>query len=293
MDSYHKRKKLLEEKYGKLINVRPYNDETFNNKIASDKQQKYIKEIQDISDEEGLKRAYETKDGLYQHYNKLFIAGTKDPIDFIDDLKLPFDDTLNKTTRGRTADAYYRSHHEIDTVIGHSLGGAVALSLQNAYKKQDGNPYGIVQSKTFGSPTVSGNIKSPILKNIVKNEIASAGAAGMGYIGASADSAIGFSDGGLLTGLGADIGKKISTDFANRITSDTNTSPDRIRYFGDPISAMDFNATTVMPSFGFRWKNSAHSYKELFIKDAIPLHDVERNPLTPSPEDSKADVITE
>ena len=125
MESYHKRKKLLEEKYGKLINVRPYNK---SEGIASDKQQKFVKQLQDISDEEGLKRAYETKDGLYQHYNKLFIAGTKDPIDFVDDLKLPFDDTLNKTTRGRTADAYYRSHHEIDTVIGHSLGGAAALS---------------------------------------------------------------------------------------------------------------------------------------------------------------------
>ena len=30
----------------------------------------------------------------------------------------------------------------------------------------------------------------------------------MGYIGASADSAIGFADGGLFSGLGADIGKK-------------------------------------------------------------------------------------
>ena len=43
------------------------------------------------------------------------------------------------------------------------------------------------------------------------------------------DSAIGFGDGGLLTGMGADIGKKVSTDFANRITSYTNTSTDRIR----------------------------------------------------------------
>ena len=86
MESYHKRKKKLEEKYGKLINVRPYNGPEG---IASDRQQKYIKEIQDISDEEGLKRAYEAKDGLYQHYNKLFIAGTKDfPQDHIDDLKL-------------------------------------------------------------------------------------------------------------------------------------------------------------------------------------------------------------
>ena len=51
MDSYHKRNKLLEEKYGKLINVRPYNDEIANHKIASDRQQKQVKELQDISDQ--------------------------------------------------------------------------------------------------------------------------------------------------------------------------------------------------------------------------------------------------
>ena len=43
----------------------------------------------------------------------------------------------------------------------------------------------------------------------------------------------------------------------------------------------------------FIWNNSAHSYQGLFIKDAAPVHDVERNPLTPSPEDSKAEVTTE
>ena len=168
MESYHKRKRLLEEKYGKLINVRapatrrPFNDDIG---IADNKHQKYVKQLQDITDEEGLERAYETKYGLYQHYNKLFIAGTKDfPVDHIDDLKLPFDDTLNKTKRGRDADAYYRSHHETDTVIGHSLGGAVALSLEKQCKIEGDNPYGIIQSKTFGSPTVSGNISNPLLK---------------------------------------------------------------------------------------------------------------------------------
>ena len=100
MGSYHKRKKILEEKYGKLINLTPYNDDVG---IADNKQQKYVRapatrrQLQDISDEEGFNRAYDTKDGLYQHYNKLFIAGTKDPIDMICDLKLPFDDTLNNT----------------------------------------------------------------------------------------------------------------------------------------------------------------------------------------------------
>ena len=59
------------------------------------------RQIADISDDEGLRLAYETKYGLYQHYNKSIIAGTKDPIDMVDDLELPLDDTLNITTRGK------------------------------------------------------------------------------------------------------------------------------------------------------------------------------------------------
>ena len=106
------------------------------------------------------------------------------------------------------------------------------------------------------------------------------------------DSAIGFSDGGWFSGLGVDTGKKASSDFANRIAENTSTSPDRIRYFGDPVFMFD-NSTTVMPSMGFRCKSSAHSYKGLFIKDAVPIHDVERNPLSTSPGDSKAEVLTE
>ena len=293
MKSYHKRKKLLEEKYGKLLYLKPYNVEKINNKIADNKHQNYVKKLQDVTDQEGLNRAYDTKDGLYQHYNKLFIAGTKDKIDFVDDLKLPFDETLTKTNRGRDIDSYYRRHHEIDTVIGHSLGGSVALALEKKYKKEGDSPYGIVQSKTFGAPVVSGNISNPLLRNIIKDEIIGTGTAGGLALGSSADAAIGFSDGGLLAGLGADIGKKASADFANRITSDTNTTPDRIRYFGDPISAMDFNATTIFPSFKQRWRNSAHSYPGLQIADKVPLHDVERSPLEPSPDDDDESIITE
>ena len=133
MESYQKRKRRLEENYGKRIQVNSFNDKV----LKKTKKEEYVKQIADITDEEGLKLAYGTKDGLYQHYNKLLTAGTKDsPIDHLDDPKLPFDDTLNKTKWGRDADAYYRSHHEISTVIGHSLGGAVALSLKNNIKKK-------------------------------------------------------------------------------------------------------------------------------------------------------------
>ena len=61
----------------------------------------------------------------------------------------------------------------------------------------------------------------------------------------------------------------------------SGTNPNRIRWAGDPISALDFNSTTVMPSFKQRFNNSAHSYAGLF-KDAVPIHDTMRNNLTPS-----------
>ena len=110
---------------------------------------------------------------------------------------------------------------------------------------------------------MSGNVGSrfgKLCKTIIKDEFIGAGVASGLAIGTPADSAIGFADGGLLIALGADIGKKVSTDMANRLTEDNNTSPDRIRYFGDLIGAMDCNAKTVMPPFKHRWNNSAHSY---------------------------------
>ena len=97
MESYQTRKRLLEEEYGKLIHVK-----LFNHKVNKNRNDKYVEQIADITDGEGLKLAYETKGGLYQHYNKLLIAGTKDwPGDAIDDFKLQFDDTLNNTKRSR------------------------------------------------------------------------------------------------------------------------------------------------------------------------------------------------
>ena len=51
-----------------------------------------------MSDEEGLKRAYDSPNRYYQHRNILFVAGTKDfPQDHLDDLTLPYGNTLNLT----------------------------------------------------------------------------------------------------------------------------------------------------------------------------------------------------
>ena len=63
--------------------------------VKHNKNKRYVKQMADITDEEGLEQAYESNDGLHQHYNKLFIVGTRDfPTDHIDGLRLPFNDTL-------------------------------------------------------------------------------------------------------------------------------------------------------------------------------------------------------
>ena len=67
MESYHKRKRILEEKYGKLITLKPFNDDigiVDKGLGPLPQQQKFVKQLQDITGEEGLKRAYETKGGL-------------------------------------------------------------------------------------------------------------------------------------------------------------------------------------------------------------------------------------
>ena len=70
-------------------------------------------------------------------------------------------------------------------------------------------------------------------------------------------------------------------------------APNRIQYFGDPISAFDFNATAITPSLKQSWNNSAHSYSGLFVKGAVPLHDTMNNPLPISGNGEDAGIITE
>ena len=59
--------------------------------ISSGRTDYRVPKERQVSDAEGLKRAYSYGRGLYQKGNNLYIAGTKDARDVLDDLKLPFD----------------------------------------------------------------------------------------------------------------------------------------------------------------------------------------------------------
>ena len=110
-----------------------------------------------LTDTQGLRLASESPNRIYRNGSILYIAGTKDPIDFYDDLKLPFYQTRN-TKRYKDVDRFIqdgaieidgKKHYGITDIISHSLGSAVGQQINNDY----GN---INRSRSYGSPFISG-----------------------------------------------------------------------------------------------------------------------------------------
>ena len=110
-----------------------------------------------LTDTQGLRLAYESPNRIYKNGSILYIAGTKDPIDFNDDLQLPFYQTRN-TKRYKDVDKFIKDdaieidgkkHYGVTDVISHSLRSAVGQQINNDY----GN---IFRSRSYGSPFVSG-----------------------------------------------------------------------------------------------------------------------------------------
>ena len=101
--------------------------------------------IPTISDAEGLKKAYEQPNKIYINNNKMYIAGTSNLQDVWDDFKIPFHLT-SRSKRYEDAEKMLKENPQVDNIIGHSLGSAVALELN----KNNNNKY---DTTTYGSPT--------------------------------------------------------------------------------------------------------------------------------------------
>ena len=96
----------------------------------------------------GLDRAYATDVGLYSAGDTLYIAGTKSLHDAYDDLKIPIRATT-QAERHREASMVLNSNPQLTRVVGHSLGGAVALDLEQRNSK--------LHSVTYGAPVLNFN----------------------------------------------------------------------------------------------------------------------------------------
>ena len=134
-----------------------YEPPSTKNKINNEVREELAGNWSFLTDTQGLKGAYESPGRIYRNGSQLYIAGTKDPIDFWDDLKLPFHQTrhtkrykdVDKFIKDGAIDIDGKKHYGITDVISHSLGSAVGQQINNDY----GN---LFRSRSYGSPFVSG-----------------------------------------------------------------------------------------------------------------------------------------
>ena len=149
----------------------PYEAPNNRNKINEDVKQELAGTETFLTDTQGLRLAYESPNRIYRNGSILYIAGTKDPIDFYDDLKLPYYQTRN-TKRYKDVDKFLqdgaieidgKKHYGITDIISHSLGSAVGQQINNDY----GN---IFRSRSYGSPFVSSQRPEDTGTNKLKNK---------------------------------------------------------------------------------------------------------------------------
>ena len=147
---------LQEEKAQQLMEERMHASHA--NKLLNDREKYPSGGVSYQQDQVGLEKAYSDKStpGTYldPSTHTLVVKGTVDAQDWWDDFtKVPIWGDLKDSSRYKDAENAYNYFVEkgepIDRVVGHSLGGSVALELQ----KQKGIDF----SRTFGAPTLDLN----------------------------------------------------------------------------------------------------------------------------------------
>ena len=107
-----------------------------------------------ISDEWGLKEAYNDDQSVVHHGETLYIAGTHSLRDVADDLLIPLHLVRNSQRYQQALAALHRANGRVKYLAGHSLGGAVAAVLQeDAINGNLGPKYrGFREVRTYGAP---------------------------------------------------------------------------------------------------------------------------------------------
>ena len=100
-----------------------------------------------ISDIEGLRKAYASNSGTYIHGNRMYVAGTRNPRDVIDDIGLPLGLT-RYGDRFQSAKKTLDENPQVQEMVGHSLSGSIVLQLN----KDNGMKY---STRTYNAPVVS------------------------------------------------------------------------------------------------------------------------------------------
>lgn len=102
--------------------------------------------VRTMTDAEGLSRAYKHGD-YYVNGKTMYVAGSHTAKDWYDDVtKIPFWGDLRDSTRYQNADQGFKENPQVDTLVGHSLGGSVVLEMQKNYNNKN------INTRTYGAP---------------------------------------------------------------------------------------------------------------------------------------------
>ena len=107
-----------------------------------------------ISNTQGIKIAYDRNNKVYVQGNKMYVGGTTSMRDWRQNF------TNLKTGRVREMDRYKEARRvllenpQVDTLLGHSMGGSVVLELNKEFKDKN------YKTRTYDAPVIS--LISPI-----------------------------------------------------------------------------------------------------------------------------------
>ena len=148
---------LKNKKKNNLLNFTSYYTQTRN---YNEKRNNLINEFKEvhspikeyvynkISEAEGLEKAYAHGD-YFIHGKTMYVAGSHTKKDWYDDVtKVPGWGDLRQSTRYQAAEKALKENPQVSHVVGHSLGGSVALQLEQDHPNQ------IKTSRTYGAPVL-------------------------------------------------------------------------------------------------------------------------------------------
>ncbi len=171
--TFHKRRLFDEDSSWLPVKNRPFvlKYPTLQQKPRKEESHDLTGRIREVyTDAKGLDKAYQQGDG-FENDNKLFIAGSHTARDWFDDVtKIPqWQDApganyltpvlnswwgqrifgtsdLRQSERYQKAYEFIEKNPKIDTLVGHSLGGSVALQLQKDFPERN------FKTVTYGAP---------------------------------------------------------------------------------------------------------------------------------------------
>ena len=107
-----------------------------------------------ISNTQGIKMAYDRDNKIFVKDNKMYIGGTTSANDWKQNFTMLKTGQIRQMDRYKEARRVLLQNPQVDTLLGHSMGGSVALELNKEFKDKN------FKTRTYDAPVVS--LISPI-----------------------------------------------------------------------------------------------------------------------------------